>query len=244
MICRCPSILNIKGFSPIDIHGDKNPSILTDCFQRTLLDYIEEKRKGIGDSTETKDYIIILGITIGLRHLQNNGIILEFLNPECILLDENLYPVIQNIEVTKDSFLHLNGPINHDLFSYLAPEEIEGFKSLASNVFSYSFILYYLMTLNDPLERKARRYSIFRVFKLITEGYHPDLEYLHNEIISEFLSTCWHQDPKERPTFDVILDFITKEEFYSYFEPFDHDSVKKYLEEYGKEFDEIKKRFE
>lgn len=42
MICKYPSILNIKGFNPIDIYKKKYPSILTDYFQITWLDHIKK----------------------------------------------------------------------------------------------------------------------------------------------------------------------------------------------------------
>lgn len=166
MICKCPSILGIKGFS---LYNDKEPSILTNFFYITLHDYIDKKRKGLSSSTKTDDYIIILGITIGLRYLHKNGIIHETLCPDSILLDENLYPIIQNVELLKK---------------------------------------------------------------------------FENENISDFFTMCWHTNPERRLTFDEIFGFITKEEFYEYFEPFDHYQVKAYLDEYGNEFDEIKKRFE
>ena len=36
MMCRYPSILNIKGFSPVDPDNENNESILTDYYEMTL----------------------------------------------------------------------------------------------------------------------------------------------------------------------------------------------------------------
>ena len=100
------------------------------------------------------------------------------------------------------------------------------------------------MTLHDPLEQISRRFSIFVALHKILNGSRPHLGQFENENISDFFTMCWHTNPERRLTFDEIFGFITKEEFYEYFEPFDHYQVKAYLDEYGNEFDEIKKRFE
>ena len=166
MICKYPSILNIKGFSPVDIYGDKNPSILTDFYHITLHNYIKKERKGTSNSTKTNDYIIILGITIGLRHLQKNGIVHGFLLPSNILLDENFYPIIQNVELTKNLVYNVNAFGHRDLYVYESPEQFEGYETQASNVFSYSFILYYLMTLNIPFDKVYVQILVKLIMKL------------------------------------------------------------------------------
>ena len=109
MMCRYPSILNIKGFSPVDPDNENNESILTDYYEMALFDYIYKKRRRRDNYAKTNDYIIFLGIAIGLRSLHKNGIIHELLYQGSILLDENLYPIIQKVEITKRLiFIHDN----------------------------------------------------------------------------------------------------------------------------------------
>ena len=43
--------------------------------------------------------------------------------------------------------------------------------------------------------------------------------------------------------FEMIIDFITNEEFYSYYRDLDHESVKKFLDIFGNEFDHLKNKF-
>lgn len=71
-----------------------------------------------------------------------------------------------------------------------------------------------------------------------------NLNIIEDEAIIEFLERCWSQDPQRRFTFDEILDIITQEVFYAYFEPLDRQKIVEYLDKYGNEFDEIKKKFE
>lgn len=128
-----------------------------------------------------------------------------------------------------------------DLYYYSPPESDIGYEFETSNVFSYSFILYYLLTQRHPFgEHRVKSPS--KVLKEILDGYRPKTDIIDSEIIVDFLTTCWDQDPNRRLSFDEALDAITNEDFYSYFEPFDHKSVKKYLDIYGNEFDEIKKK--
>ena len=241
MMCRYPPILSIKGFSSVGPNNEKNDSILTDYYEMTLSDYINQKKKG--NYTKTNDYIIILGITIGLRYLHKIGIIHEVLYPGSILLDENLYPIIQKVEISKKLFityLNQNNHIIHPSCYYVSPEQINGTRCQASNVFTYSHILYNLITLQDCY----RKCPIYKVYNDIINGYRPDLQFINNKSITEFLEKCWCPDPKERLTFDQILDIITQEEFYAYFEPLDRQKVVEYLNKYGNEFDEIKNKFE
>ena len=242
MMCRYPPILDIKGFSPVDLVNVDCATILTNYYEMTLNDYINEKKTK--NYSKTNDYIIILGITIGLRHLYKNGIINEYLNPDSIYLDENLYPIIDNVEFSSSwismFFLNADNGLGHT-FSYRAPEQTERCGSQTSNVFSYAFILYYLITLNRPFPKRT---PAFRLFREILNSCRPDLQFIEDNVICEFLERCWCHEPHERFTFDEIFDIITQEIFYSYFEPLDRQKVIEYLDIYGNEFDEIKKKFE
>lgn len=85
--------------------------------------------------------------------------------------------------------------------------------------------------------------SDIEVSKEISNGYRPRCNLIENENVKLLLKFCWDAVPEMRPKFEIILKFITNDEFYSYFEPFDHESVKKYLDIYGDEFNEIKNNF-
>ena len=244
MMCRYPSILGIKGFSPVDPDDSPKPSILTDYYKMTLYDYINTRKTG--NYTKTNDYIIILGMTIGLRFLNNNGIIHELLHPGSILLDENFYPIIQNVEINKRLIYRFVDQINFMMKQsgyYMSPEQAEEYSFQTSNVFSYSFILYNLITLKHPFDRISKM-SAYKALHMIVSGYRPTLHNIEDEAIIEFLERCWSQDPQRRFTFDEILDIITQEVFYAYFEPLDRQKIVEYLDKYGNEFDEIKKKFE
>lgn len=127
------------------------------------------------------------------------------------------------------------------VFFYMPPEQAEDSATDTSNVFSYSFILYHLLIKKHPFDE--RKISAFKAIYEICSGYRPNTTCIGNEIIIEFLEKCWDENEENRLTFDGILEIITNEDFYSFFEPFDHESVKKYLEIYGNEFDELKNKF-
>lgn len=71
----------------------------------------------------------------------------------------------------------------------------------------------------------------------------PDISLIQNEDIAGFLERCWHDNPDERLTIDEIIDFITGPVFCSYFNSLDHESIKRYLDIYGDEFNNLKEKF-
>ena len=94
--CDYPSILKFHGYSPVDFNDEERPAIIVDYFQHSLQDYIFKKDF---HKSETNDYIMILGITIGMRYLHKRGIYHNLFCPQTIFIDKNLYPIIYEFEV-------------------------------------------------------------------------------------------------------------------------------------------------
>ena len=238
--CRYPSIIKIKGYNPFEIH----PTILTDYYE-DLYDYA--RKKEMSNLTKTTDYIMILGIAIAMRYLHKNGIVHNLFYPGSICFDENFYPIISNIEIS-DNLIRKHEPTNDFVIRYYYalcftdPKVFDVPKTFESNVFSYSIIVSYILLDTIPyINKYSNRFETSTELKnAISRGLRPNFGQINNEVIVDFLESCIGN---QRPTFNQILDIITKEEFYSYFEPLDHDAVKKYLDIYGDEFNELKGRF-
>ena len=47
------------------------------------------------------------------------------------------------------------------------------------------------------------------------DGKRPDTSIIPNHEIVQFLEKCWSNDPKERPSFDDIINFLCEPTFYS-----------------------------
>lgn len=236
MKCRYPSIIRIKGFGLNNFEYINNLTIFTDYYDKTLNDYIKaEGKKSSGRETilTTRDYIIILGITIAMMHIHKFGFQYTILSPLLIFLDENYYPIISTIESQK-TMQRIRPPL-----AYTAQEYHRGIWMLKSNVFSFSFILFEILTRKYPIDC-FETLNFRRLIRLISSSSHHRIELVKNDIFIELLQKCWDQNPRKRLTFIEILEFITRMEFCSCFQPFDYESIKKYLDIYGDEFSEMK----
>lgn len=70
----------------------KNPTIILDYMKNGSLDKYFLKPKN--EQPNQKKYIILLGISLGMKYLHSLGVIHRDLKPANILLDDNLYPQI------------------------------------------------------------------------------------------------------------------------------------------------------
>lgn len=218
-----------------------------DYYPLTLPKYIHNHK--IND--QTKDYIIILGIAIAMKHLHDNGIVHESFCPRSILLDENFYPIVCDLGFSKDSTYPLNVPQEYELVkiaSYMPPEYFEESRfDPSSNVYSYSLILFNIMLKEEPFSSlfQKRSPSFIQIAQKIVNCIRPDISQIdhHFDLIHELIQNCWHQNPEERLTADQVLECITSKDFYSSFYKLDHKLVLEYLEIYGNEFNELKNKF-
>lgn len=230
-----PSILEIKGFGLTK--EDRMPFFLYDHFKNKNLVYLYRI-----ELTGTQRYILILGITLAMKFLHDNNIILHNLSPGIILIDDNLYPLINITSFRYYDDINLFGVPDHFCFS--SPETFSSRKATsAGNVYTYSLIVYMIITGKFPFDFKLIR-NKYNFFQRAEAGFRPNTNNIYSVTIRKFLELCWHGDPTKRLSFDEILDEITKEEFYSYFEPFDNELVKKYLDAFTQEdFKKLKDKF-
>lgn len=194
------------------------------------------------DKCETTDYIMILGITIGMRYLHKKGICPYLFCPQTILIDENLFPIISEFEVTP-RLLYTDQaffPEENKIYPYYSSIDCE-FIPPEQNVFAFSLIVYQIITKNfNFLGKKVNRFGYQKCF---SRGERPNISCIHNKCIRKLLKNCWDRDPNNRMTFDQILNYITNEDFIDSFRSININMVKHYLEIYGDEFKEIMNKF-
>lgn len=242
-----PSLLKARGFNIIE-DETKNAAFLFDYFQNGSLDkYIKKKVKGeIPSELNTNDYILILGISLGLKYLHDHDIVHVSLLPRSILIDDNFYPIISNYQHSITSlsyYLFMGFDYSMDRIYYGPPEVIVGNKyTKYSNIYSLSFMIYQILT-RKMLFATLRRRSIIALQNDIHNGIRPDISLIQNNDVAAFLQRCWNNNPKERLTIDEVIDFITSQQFCSYFNLLDHELIKRYLDIYGEEFNNLKDKF-
>lgn len=72
----------------------------------------------------------------------------------------------------------------------------------ATDVYAFAIIVYEIITNEIP-------FSNFKAFEIgykITNNIRPEFKYDTPESYKKLIESCWSQDPKDRPTFDDIVD--------------------------------------
>ncbi|OHT01856.1 hypothetical protein TRFO_07436 [Tritrichomonas foetus] len=211
-----PAILKFHGFN-LKYFNMPEPVILTEyCCKGSLSKLLERLSSGekIIEWTEVKKCLNILGIAIGMKYLHSENIIHRDLKPGNILLDEYYYPLISDFGLSK-----MYERQEHDYTEtsrgrgtpmYLAPEIIKtGKYSTSVDVFSYSFIVYEILTNRRPLSAENEHHITYQ----IAEGIRPDLSFISNERQKSLLRKMWDPNPEERPSFDEIVEYLIQEIF-------------------------------
>ena len=210
----------------------------------TLQDYINSKSI---EKTSTRNYILLLGIAIVMRFLDQKHIANEQFYPNKILIDENFYPVI--FDYASNPVYDATDDVDHfskSNYIYVAPKKFEYyFDEIHLNeysVYSYAMMFYIIVTGQYPIKNK-KIFSIYQMMREVKKGLDLDFSAIKNRIVFDFISNCLDESSQNKMNFDEIVNFITNKEFYSFFENLDHDSVKKFLNIFGDEFNYLKNKF-
>lgn len=201
------AITKLQGFNIVNFFDENNFTIITDYFPKGSLNQVFATERKL--FTITKRYLNLLGIALGMQYLHSKDIIHGDLNPNNIILDERNYPHITDYGLSKFSkkgLTDLDSPV------YSAPEILEDkeFDNKA-DVYSYSMVAYKIFTGLDPFVEGPHYMQISNILK----GKRPDLSLIKDKNWKNFFQKCWSKNPKERPTFDQIIQNLTDPTYYS-----------------------------
>lgn len=202
-----PAFIKIAGINLTDFFSQNHFTILNDYLPKgSLANVFHNERNWF---TVTKRYLNLLGIALGMQYLHSKEIVHGNLNPSNIVLDDQNYPHIADFGLSKFSKGQL---IDLELPIYTAPEILEEKEfDEKADVYSYGIIAYKLVTGLEPFVEGAKYNQIANIIK----GKRPDLSMIKDRNWKNFLQKCWAKNPKERPTFDQIIQNITDPQFYS-----------------------------
>jgi serine/threonine protein kinase len=142
-------------------------------------------------------------------YLHCHGIVHRDLKPSHILLDDNFRPYICGFRWCKiippDDLVQFSDPMVGTPL-YMSPELIlSGEYSFPADVYSWSFIYYELIVGKRPFF-ECDRLSPSRLFKAVIDGNRPKRTSEITDKQWEVLGKCWNANPKERLTFEELIE--------------------------------------
>ncbi|KAK8888320.1 hypothetical protein M9Y10_039386 [Tritrichomonas musculus] len=209
-----PSLLKFIGFSPVDFKKQQKPVIVTEYASNGTLSHvleIERDNKDIEGWNFTKKMINLYGIASGMSYLHSLGICHSSLDPDNVFLGDSLTPKLGYFGISKQ--FQVEEQMSHQSMSgfnnstaYLAPEVIENNEySQASDVYAFAFIMFEVLSNEKPFNGINSNQIINEV---VVNETRPKMNDRIPESCRELIDKCWSQDPKKRPSFKDILDFI------------------------------------
>lgn len=157
------------------------------------------------------------------------------------LEDDYLFPKIADFGLSK--VVHSNSE-SASLQSTVGfkgtPIYVDSEYTKEGDVYSFAIIVYELLTLNQ----RFQDFSMMMMCKKVAiEGVRPEFTFKIDDCYRELIEKCWSQNPKDRPTFDEIVNELkTNEDFIT--DIVDRDEFQDYIElldSLGNSFDKSKK---
>ncbi|OHS93305.1 hypothetical protein TRFO_11932 [Tritrichomonas foetus] len=209
---KFPSIVRFSGFTTADKERDLNPTILSKYVSTNSLGNVFKnfyfKNKPYQRLYDTEKYIIMYGVAAAMAEIHSHNVFHRNLVPESILLDDKLHPYLTGFERSKQQLEKIQNSLSQTSANlgddhYKSPEMQIGKGCQTSDVYSYSIIVYEMITQTNAFKTRNPR--------SVCEGYTPPIPDFYSEELSLFLQSCWAFEPFQRFTFSEILKLFDKD---------------------------------
>lgn len=208
-----PLVIKFVGFIP-PYQESKVISIITEYIEnRSLLDVIKLVQRGnkpdwYDGTTKTK---IAFGIAVAMSYVHSQNIIHRNLKPANVLLDIEHNPIITGFDIAKFTKPDGKNTVLMGTPLFMAPEMIDSNYDSKSDVYSYSIILYNLLT-DNMMPFKGIK-DVKQLIIRVKSGERPIFaDNVSRTKITDLIRMCWDQQPEKRPTFDDIIRMFKTDE--------------------------------
>lgn len=201
---RHPNILLYLG---ANITGPNFFLVTEFCDLGNLFDFLHNNPRS--ELAETDRIRIALEIAKGVNYLHSFDppILHRDLKSLNILLDKNMTVKIADFGWARLRDIHMTK--QRGTFQWMAPEVIKkNSYTEKADVFSYGIILWELWV-QEPPYKNIDRFEVAKSVATI-KNYRPPLTDVIPESIKALISACWDYNPDNRPTFEMIIDFIER----------------------------------
>ena len=187
-------------------------SIITEFIQnKSVHYYINLSFKGHEQDewNLTNKMISIIGIAFGMRYLHSKKIAHRDLKPENILLDSNFYPKICDFGLSKTMNSSKKLKSKAGTPAFCAPEVLsikddQQYDGEKADVYSYGMTIYSILYDEIPFSNYPNEYMIIK--EVVDDKKRPNLDERFSKSMNNLISRCWDDDPKNRPTFNIIIN--------------------------------------
>lgn len=195
---RHPNIIKTYGF----YYGDKthNPAILLEYCKFNLEKVIKIK------ALEDFELVgVIYEICSAMKYVHAHKIIHRDLKMSNIIVNLQKHVKICDFGIAKSIDLTTLTSMTHGVGTllFMAPELLnEGSKyNEKVDIYSFGVIMYFVITKGELPKYNKEGYESFKISKKV------------NNLSQKIIKACWSTDPDQRPSFDMILQEIVKNNF-------------------------------
>lgn len=232
------AILSLLGYSLKNFKFDDKLTLFMSFMKNGS---VEKMINGHSVNDKLIKYIILLGVSLGMKYLYSEGIIHRDLKPANILLNDEMEPKICDFGESKISDKEFTEILMNNTKGtplYMAPEILGSHDpyNYKVDVYAFSFFAYELITGKSPFY-EIKDLNRIKLRKLVLKGERPNISIIKDDTIKNFLQKCWSQKPSERSSFLEIVDELMQDKFKKSFGITDQKSIEK-VNNYLNLFDE------
>lgn len=225
---RISDISTLKHHSILEFYGyclENSLYILTEYYEsnQILFNIISNEEQYFNC---TEQLILLYGIAAGISYLHSHNIIHGSVTTSNILISKEKYPKINYYFNTQKSNENINNLeiIKNDI--YTPPEIWKGEEyTKSSDVYSFAIVAYQILCFKRPFQNL----TLIELISKIINGDRPEFESMIPECYKNLICKCWSSDPKDRPSFNEIVDLLKhKREFITEYEV-DEEKFNEYI---------------
>lgn len=206
-----PNLIEFVGFS-LPTHKSKKFKIYSKFMPNNNLlsilkrDEYQNEDSKILDATKLSK--IVYGIASSMAYLHQNNVVHRDLKPENVFMDENYEPILADFGLSRiyDDDITMTSRLGTPYF--MAPEMFgENDEKITNKIDVYAFAVTILSLFSTKYKFNGNQpRSINQFASNIMKGKRYVIPENVPEFYASLIKRCWSNNPKERPTFDEIVD--------------------------------------
>lgn len=179
--------------------------------------------------TPTNKTKIAIGIIEGMIYLHANGIVHRDLKSPNILLSREFLPKICDFGCSRAIKCNLALTGNVGTINWMAPEVNGGVYNFKADVYSFSLLLWEILTGEFPFENDKLQ-GLTLLLKIIQVDYRPKIPSNCNSKLAGIITQCWDKNQQVRPSFAELYEIFKDPEIW--FDGTESEEIEQFYQKY------------